>query len=79
MRGEHDGRFTEEHRVRLIRWLLRELDETTGLLAGSGDASRATSEDRAELDEHWEQLRRTIGPWLAAAEQRHQRDEHDPT
>jgi hypothetical protein len=36
--GEQEGRFTEEHRGRMVRWLLRELAETTDGIARSAGA-----------------------------------------
>jgi hypothetical protein len=66
--GEKAGRFTEAHRTRLIRWLLRELAETTDGLARGG--AGWTGRDRDELEAAWHELRRTIEPWLAEAERR---------
>ncbi|HYU58907.1 MAG TPA: hypothetical protein VEO00_12800 [Actinomycetota bacterium] len=68
--GEHDGRFTEEHRGRMVRWLLRELAETTDEIAKSAGAPGWTDGDWTEIAAAWGKLRRTIEPWLADAERR---------
>jgi hypothetical protein len=68
--GEHDGRFTEEHRCRMVRWLLRELAEVTDAIAQSAGAAGRTDVDTTELAAAWGELRRMIEPWLAAAERR---------
>jgi len=68
--GEQDGRFTEGHRSRLVRWFLQELGETTDGIAESAAAEGWTGADWAELEAAWNELRRTIEPWLADAERR---------
>jgi len=68
--GEHDGRFTEEHRGRMVRWLLRELAETTDEIAKSAGAPGGTGGDWTEIAAAWGKLRRTIEPCLADAERR---------
>jgi hypothetical protein len=53
----------------MIRWIVRELAETTDRIAGSAEAARWAGEDWTGIDAHWRRLRRTIEPWLADAEQ----------
>jgi len=68
--GEHDGRFTEEHRSRMVRWLLRELAETTDEIAKSAGAPGGTGGDWTELVAACDRLRPTVERWLAGLEQR---------
>jgi hypothetical protein len=76
---EHDGRFTGEHRVRMIRWIVRELAETTDRIAGSAEAARGADGGWTEFDVRWHELRRTIDPWLADAERRIREKENRTT
>jgi hypothetical protein len=66
--GEHDGRFTEEHRSRLVRWLLQELAETTDGMAKIVGAAGWTDDDWTEIAAAWSKLRWTIESWLDDAE-----------
>jgi hypothetical protein len=68
--GEHDGRFTEEHRSRMVRWLLQQLGETTDGIANGAAAAGWMGGEWEEIEAAWNELRRTIEPWLADAEQR---------
>jgi hypothetical protein len=68
--GAYDGRFTEEHRVRMVRWTVRELAETIGRIEASAEAARREGADGSGLGANWSRLRRTIEPWLADAERR---------
>jgi hypothetical protein len=67
---EHDGRFTEEHRRRLVRWLLRELAETSDGVMRSAAELGWTDGDWAELVAACDRLRPTVERWLAGLEQR---------
>jgi hypothetical protein len=68
--GEQYGQLTGEHRIRLIRWVLQELAETTDGITRSAAAVGWSAGEWTDLEAAWRELRRTIEPWLADAEQR---------
>lgn len=66
---EDGARFTQEHRSRLVRWLLRELAETSDGVARSAAALGRTDGDWVEFVAACDRLRPTAERWLAGLEQ----------
>jgi len=68
--GESDGRFTEEDRGRLIRWLLQELTEAADGITRSAGEVGWTDGGWTEFAAACGELRRATEVWLSDAEQR---------